>query len=251
MDEGVCIRQWDWSETSQTVSVFTRGLGLVRAIAKGSKRPKAPFSGGIELLTRARLGLILKPTAELGLMTEWDLQETFPALRRTLRANHAGLYVADLVHHAVHDHDPHPALYDALVAALRHLGSTPDPHDNGWLELGLVRFQWAVLVETGYRPVLDRDVATGGPLDETAPGYRFDPALGGVRMNDDGWRVRAETIRTLRRVVLISEEPAAEPDAAETATLERCNRLLASYIRYVLGVEPKTMPILFGPRLPR
>lgn len=44
-DDAVCIRHWDWSETSQTVSLFTRGHGLVRALAKGSKRPKSPYSG--------------------------------------------------------------------------------------------------------------------------------------------------------------------------------------------------------------
>lgn len=247
-DEGICIRQWDWSETSQTVSIFTKNLGLVRAIAKGSKRPKAAFSGGIELLTRGRLGILLKPTTELGTLTEWDLLQTFPALRTSLRAHQAGLYAADLVHHALQPHDPHPVLYEALVGVLTHLGTTAEGEPRAWVEVGLVRLQWAVLVETGYRPVLERDVATGGRLDEEAAAYRFDPELGGVRGDVDGesgWRVRAETIRALAGVVTGNAE---EVDAG---TLERCNRLLASYLRHLLGVEPKTMPVLFGTRLPR
>ena len=34
-DQGVCIRHWDFSETSQTVSLFGRSLGVVRGLAKG------------------------------------------------------------------------------------------------------------------------------------------------------------------------------------------------------------------------
>ncbi|MBC7773016.1 MAG: DNA repair protein RecO, partial [Pyrinomonadaceae bacterium] len=147
MDEGVCVRQWDWSETSQTVTVLCRTLGLARGLAKGAKRATHPFSGGIELLTRGRVGVIHRPSSELAIITEWDLQETFPPLRQSLAAHHVGLYFAELVQHAVHDHDPHERLYDELLLALRHLET---PRDRA---LALRRFQWAVLVETGYMPV--------------------------------------------------------------------------------------------------
>ena len=64
-DDAVCIRQWDWSETSQTVSVFAREHGLLRGVAKGSKRENSRFSGGLEVLTRGEVMAIVKPTAEM------------------------------------------------------------------------------------------------------------------------------------------------------------------------------------------
>ena len=124
-DQAVCIRHWDWSETSQTVSLITRDHGLVRGLAKGARREKSSFSGGIDLLTRGQAMFIVKPTADLAAITAWDLQETFPAIRRSLPTFYTAMYIADLTQHALHERDPHPALFDQLLAALRGLG-TPD-----------------------------------------------------------------------------------------------------------------------------
>ena len=54
-EQAVCIRLIDFSETSQVVWLFTENLGLIRGLAKGSKRTSpgsvAKYSGGFELLT--------------------------------------------------------------------------------------------------------------------------------------------------------------------------------------------------------
>ncbi len=256
IDEAICIRQWDWSETSQTCALFTRGMGMVRALAKGSKRPKSPYSGGVEALTRGRIGVILRPQSELGLLTEWDLVEQFPALRTNLRVHHAGLYVADLIGHAIHDHDPHAALYDETLESLRLLRG---PENVG---PALLKFQWGVLVETGYKPVLDADVRTGEPI-ASAAWHLFSPSLGGLTVGEAGegggvlhaWRVRVRTIELLRGLAANGLAGVAADGAGRGAGdaqgVERANRLLASYLRYVLGMEPPTMGLVFGARLPK
>lgn len=114
----------------------------------------------------------------------------------------------------------------------------------------LLRFQWALLRETGYTPMLDADASTGKPLAE-APTYLFSPSLGGL-VGDTGergagaWPVRAETVELLRS--LNGAAAAAPPPGGPV--VERANRLLAAYIRHVLGREPPTLPVVFGPDLP-
>jgi len=171
IDQAICIRQWDWSETSQTVSLFARDTGMVRGIAKGSRREKGPFSGGLEVLTRGEMVAIVKPGSDLANITAWDLQELFPPLRTSLGVFYAGMYVADLTHHAVSDRDPHPALFGALLASLR--GLSP-----GTERAAVLRYQWATLVETGYRPEVERDVVSGSSLG-LARTYAFAPHQGG------------------------------------------------------------------------
>ncbi len=261
IDEAICIRQWDFSETSQTCALFTRGMGMVRALAKGSRRPKSPYSGGVEPLTRGRIGVIVRPQSELALLTEWDLAELFPALRANLRVHHAGLYVADLIQHAIHDHDPHVVLYDETLETLRLLQS---PEDIG---PAMLKFQWSVLVETGYRPVLNVDVRTGEPIGESR-WHLFSAALGGLtseRSEESGgesegsegakaWRVRVGTIQLLRGLEKdgLAGVAAADEGGREGGhAVERANRLLASYLRYVLGTEPPTMGLVFGGKLSR
>lgn len=252
-DEAICIRQWDWSETSQTVSLFCREQGVLRALAKGARRPKAPFSGGIEVLTRGRAGVIVKQSSDMAILTEWDLVEQFPSLRRSLEAHYAALYMTELVHHAVHDHDPHPALYDAMLGGLRLLDEELPRR------VVLLNFQWAVLVETGYRPQLDTDVRTGEPLEPGAS-YRFGPSLGGVMPDAvpatetaGTWRVRRETIEILRGLPLDAggAGAAGATGAPKLESIDRAGRLLAAYLRYVLGREPRMLPYLYDRQIPR
>jgi DNA repair protein RecO (recombination protein O) len=258
LDEALCIRQWDWSETSQTAMLFSRAHGLLRVLAKGSRRPKSPYSGGIDVLTRANIGVIIRPHSELALLTEWDLAETYPALRSNLTVHNAGLFVADLLNQAVTDHDPHPALYDAAVESLRLMRSPPDVHP------ALLAFLWTLLTDTGYTPVLDRDVRSTGADDTLvpAPSYRFAPDLGGLTVDLStpdtthsdssarSWRVRAATIDLLRALEAdgLQGVAAIHPDARG---VERATRLLAAYLRHILGHEPATMHLIFGRQLPR
>lgn len=234
-DEAICIRQWDWSETSQTVSLLSSRLGIVRGIAKGSKRPKSSFSGGIEPLTRGEFSAIIKSGEGLSTITAWDLVETFPWLRSSLSAHHAGLYMADLVQHFLRDHDPHPAAYEALLEGLRGL------RNDGMIQEQLLRFQWGLLIETGFRPALEsEDPGVVQGFDPEAGVFRPDPGPG---RHASVWRVRPETIEALLAVER-GERPHAGPG------LERANRLLATYAAWVLGRTPPSAEAVFGRLLP-
>ncbi|MBT8484774.1 MAG: DNA repair protein RecO [Phycisphaerales bacterium] len=227
-DQALCLRHWDFSETSQTVSLLTREHGVLRGLAKGARRERGRFSGGIEVLTRGQVVAFVKPGRELANLSEWHLEETFRALRERLTANRVGLLMADLLHHMLTDSDPHPALFDAAVSALRRL-KTPGNEAPALLQL-----QWVLLVETGYRPELDRDVETGDRLPDGVEPLRFNPRRGGLVASSDpeGWGVRRATVDLLRRVA--AGEGTAE---AEPATVTRANRLLAAYCRELLGTE--------------
>jgi DNA repair protein RecO (recombination protein O) len=248
IDVGVCIRHWDWSETSQTVSVVTRQHGLIRAIAKGSKRRDARFSGGLEVATLGELGAILKPGPGVALLTAWDLRETFTPIRRSLSAFHAAMFLLDLVYHTVVERDPHPRMFDALVESLGALGAGPRAD-----RAAVLRFQWINLDDAGYRPELGADVATGEPL-APARAYGFAPHLGGLTTDpgDDGsrpggrltWRVRAETVEVLRALAGGAPVDPAAPGHAP----ERASRLLFAYVREVIGRDLPAAGPLFGNR---
>ncbi|MFI4898512.1 MAG: DNA repair protein RecO [Phycisphaerales bacterium JB059] len=242
-DEAICVRQWDWSETSQTVSLFAREAGVFRAVAKGSRREGAPFSGGLEVLTRAGLTASLKRTGALSTLTSWDLRDPYPALRRELQRFHAGLYVADLVHHALRDDDPHPRLYDACVVALATIGGSLDT-PAGDPGRALLRFQWALQLETGRAPVLDAAADSGRDLDR-APTYLFDPELGGLVPDPGaaparGWRVREQTVTLLRALA------AGGSADWESEVVGRANRLLAAHIAWGLDTTLPTATLALG-----
>ncbi len=238
-DEGICIRHWDFSETSQTVSLFGRTLGVVRGLAKGSKRERGAFDGGIDLLVRGTFGAIMKPGRELSTLTEWDLLEMYPRLRLDLSSNRAAYYMADLVGRMLQPEDPHPGLYDALARALRTLGGAINPGEPDTSGgSALLAFQWTLLVETGIQPTLDIPADTQVvDFVPDAGGFVADAHHQGIR-----WKVRRATAECL---AALAKGGSAEGDAG---VVDRANRLLAAHIRHTLGVEPPTMQLVFGSR---
>jgi DNA repair protein RecO len=228
MDDAICIRVWDWSETSQTVSLFCRSRGVVRGLAKGSKRQDARFSGGYELFTRGQAGVLIKNHDSLATLTAWDLSEIFLGVRKDLARFHVAMAMLDLTHHMIRDHDPHEAMFDAMVKSGRRLA------DDGKAvpAAALLQFLWITLVECGYRPDLTRDVR--GECELEAQSVKvFVPRLGGfssrLEAGEDAWRVRAQTVELLRQL------DAGLIENADGDAMTRAVALLAACVREVLG----------------
>lgn len=230
-DLGVCVRVWDWSETSQTVAVLTREHGLVRGVAKGSKREKGGFSGGFEIATRGQVGLQIKRGDQLSLLTSWDLNQIYPVVRSTSSGFGAAMTLLEVAQSCVQPLDPHPGLFDGLCTALEGLSGTREGD-----VARVAEFLWRALDDTGHRPELEHDVNSGEALAEAAT-YAFSARLGGLVADvglQDAWRVRKETVETLRGLSAGSVGGAGN---------ERAARLLAAYLRELIGRE---MPAAMG-----
>src|SRR4051794_22144571 len=143
------VRSVEVFETSLVVTLFTRELGKVSGLAKGGRRLKSPFQGGLDLLGRSDIVLLHKASESLDLLTEAAPVERFTSLRRDLAALYAGYYVAELLTELTDSLDPHPKLFDAAVVTLRHLGETS--LRDRWV----LRFELACLRELGHMPSLD------------------------------------------------------------------------------------------------
>jgi len=144
---GLVIRKTDFSETSRIVTLFTREVGQIRALAKGGRRIRGAFESALDLLSVCSIVWLRKSPGALDLLTEAQLVERFPHLWRHLPCLYAGYHVAQLLGDFTRPYDAHPALFDAALTTLRHLGTTP----VGWT---LMRFEMTLLRETGFAPNL-------------------------------------------------------------------------------------------------
>ncbi len=242
-DFGVCVRHWDWSETSQTVSIFTRERGLVRGIAKGARRERAAFSGGIELLTVGEVGLIIKQQrgdATLTTLTSWDVREHFVMPRRSLTCFNVAMAMADAAQRGMHEGDPHPRALDGLLDAMRGMERGTPPVEC------LVRFLWVLCTDLGYKLELERDVRTGAPLQRPSTDQGtiwLVPADGGFTHHREvsGWGTRWQTLEALRGI----------ERGNAVASPERAAKLLGSYLTFVLETEiPALQTVLDAMAIP-
>jgi DNA repair protein RecO (recombination protein O) len=266
-DQGLCLRCTDWSETSQLVTLLCRDRGVVRGLAKGSKRLSpssiAKFSGGFELLTGGELLATIKTGEGLATLTEWNLQQTYRHFRTELAAQKLGLYAGDVTQALLAENDPHPEVFDALTAFFEGLKKPAGSEDADEVPgeevarqrmFALLEYQAFLLNQAGYRPVLSQDARTGQVLSETGP-VSFDPEAGGMVLGTGAnettglsargpWRMRRETLGVLRRV-FGELETTSGPVPGHDLVL-RANRLLCVYVRAILDRELATMEIILG-----
>jgi DNA repair protein RecO (recombination protein O) len=165
-DEAICIRNTDYSETSQILTLFCRETGKTGAIAKGAKRSKSPFGGPIEVFSHGRIVFAEHAEGKLSTLTEFERQGDFTMLRRDLLALNAAFFGAELVNSLTTDKDPHQDVYDDFLSFLGNLEQAAG--NIGSLRL-LIVFQLSLLGRLGLGLVLascvncTRSYGTGWP----------------------------------------------------------------------------------------
>ena len=182
-EPAICLRTADYSETSQVVHFLTRGQGVVRLLAKGTKRPRSKSGGAIDLLCEGDLVFISSGGEALGTLIEFSETAAHPGLRGDAGRLNAALYVIELTGQMLMEADPHPEVYDLLHNALVRLGE-PDVS----VPAVLAYYQWRFLRYVGLLGDLRACVECGRSFADPAPRTRrevyFSSGHGGLLCRD-------------------------------------------------------------------
>lgn len=200
-DQAVALRRLDYSETSQVLLFLTREHGPRRLLAKGIKRStKTKPAAGIDLLEYGRLEFSARTGGDstLGILMEWRQINLFLGLRAGLDRLYVAQYAAEVTAGMVEEADPHPELFDALIATLEALvaGHPPLPR--------LAGYQAALLTAVGLWPDLTRCMLCDRQAPPGRAGY-FSAQQGGLICRDcvnrvpEKFKVPAGILEALRQ----------------------------------------------------
>jgi DNA repair protein RecO (recombination protein O) len=170
-EPGYVLHTYPYKETSLIVEAFTRGYGRVALLARGARRPRSAMRGVLLSFHPLRLGWSrgVSGQAELGNLISAEWSGALQPLGG--RALMCGFYLNELVLRLLPRDDPHEALFDSYAAALSALSRTDS------LACVLRAFEKRLLAELGYAPLLEREAASGAPI-EPHRRYVYEPDRG-------------------------------------------------------------------------
>lgn len=193
--EGLVVRSMKMGETSKLVTLFTRELGLLKVIAKGSRSSKSRIGAALEPLTVSRIVYYQKENRELQFLSQADIVEFFPNLPADLEKWGYANACAELVSRSQTGADVIPKLYPILLNTIRAMNApAAEACVCFW------GFQMKLLGIFGVAPNLRRCLNCN--TANSAAQIHFDVARGGFVCNNcappfEAQQLSGETLRLL------------------------------------------------------
>jgi DNA repair protein RecO (recombination protein O) len=214
------LHTYPYLETSLIVETFTRDSGRMPLVAKGAKRPRSAMRG--LLLAFQPLLLSWGGKSELRTLHQVEWQGGLRPLQGTGLI--CGFYLNELLVRLLHRNDPHEHLFAYYQETLAALSNEKD-----YMPI-LRRFEQRMLQELGYALTLDRDVASGRPM-EPHGNYSYEIERGPVAWDESnpahGLQLRGKTLLDMQ-----------QGDYSAAVTRQQSKALMRYILNHYLGDQP-------------
>ena len=122
---GIILRLTKLTETSLIVTWCVEGVGLVKTVAKGARRPKSAFAGKLDLFYSAELSWVDSSKSELGTLRELVVSEYAEGIRKRYKNTMVAGYFATLLEYVMEAGEVDDEVYGLLVRGYEYLSEKP------------------------------------------------------------------------------------------------------------------------------
>ena len=158
--EAIVLRTYRLGEADKIVSLFTRQMGRLRAVASGAQRTKTRYGGTLESLSYIRLWVFERENRDLLRVNATELLESFFDMQKDYRMQVAAQYLVEATERMLPEREVNERAFRLLVTvarAMKQLGEIDRP---------LVYFNYWLLLLAGFLPALDRCAHCGRELGD-------------------------------------------------------------------------------------
>ncbi len=156
--EAIVLRRSDFGEADRLLTLYSRELGKVKAIAKGARKPQSRKTGHVELFMRTQF--VLAQGRDLDIITQAEMIAGYQPLREDLVHTTYAAYLVELLDAFTPEEEKNRALYELLVNSLTWLAES-----RNFLLIARY-YELRLLALAGYQPQLFQCVGCGTPVQE-------------------------------------------------------------------------------------
>jgi len=215
------IHRRAYKDNSLLLDFLTLDHGRIRLIGRGVRQAKA----NIQMFQHLRISYAGK--GELKTLTHWEVEDVPRQIKG--EALILCLYVNELITRLIHEHDPHPQIFELYQQFVTQMNDS-DQQYQYWL---LRIFENNLLSELGYG--LDYAVDVDGDLIQTDKNYSYQPQLGFSQQADG--KISGNLLN-----LLLSECLDTTPNKQQ---LKACRNLNRQRLNVLLGNKPLKSRELF------
>ena len=176
--------------------LFTREFGKVRARARGVRRPSSRLGGHLLSFFPTELQLVANGEFYLIVQAHMGAGNAYP--EDAISYQRYAEQMAEALDKLVLDHEPHVAVYDALVYTLERLRESTHP------ELLVAEFMIKSLASLGYSPELEQSVVGDLPLDPDH--LAWNSQLGGIyTIPPEGMTLGSQRITSSKSIIVMRQ----------------------------------------------
>ncbi len=198
--EGIVLKRKNLGEADKIVTIFTRGNGKIKTLAKGVRKVSSRRAGNLEILNHVKI--FLHETKSLPILTEVETKNNFTSIKDDLSKLSLVYLLFELVDQFLSEDQENIVVFDLLVATLIAIEGSKSLEKA---KVFATNFQLKFLSQVGYLPELQNCVVCS---QEIRPETNFlAPYLGGLVDKDCSRDVllsrslSLEAVKTLRFLV--------------------------------------------------
>ncbi len=215
------IHRRPYRDNSLLLDFLTLDHGKIRLIGRGVRQAKA----NIQMFQHLRISYAGK--GELKTLSHWEVDD----VPRRIKGERLILcmYVNELITRLIHEHDPHPQIFELYQQFVTQMNDLDQPHQYWLLRI----FENKLLSELGYG--LDYAADVDGDLIQTNKNYSYQPQLGFSQQADG--KISGNLLN-----LLLSERLDGVPNEQQ---LKVCRNLNRQRLNVLLGNKPLKSRELF------
>ncbi len=144
--EGIVIGRINFGEADRILTIYTRGFGKLRVLAKSARKLTSRKSGALELFNQVKL--CLAKGKNLDIITEAEVVRSFRPWRRNLKKVALAYHFSELVERLTPENQKSEEIFSLLAGSLFGLGQATESQ----LKDASENFARKLLESTGFWP---------------------------------------------------------------------------------------------------
>lgn len=151
--EGIVLKTRDYGETHKIITIFTKQMGKLTAIARGANKPKSKLSSLSQVFIRGEF--LIYVTKGLSTLQQGDIIKSHRHIRENIEKTAYASYIIELTDKLLEQSEPDPFIYDQLCQTLDWI------NEKELFMIPVMMYEMKMYKKGGFAPIVDQCVNCG------------------------------------------------------------------------------------------